>query len=158
MLRIFQSSTFSKILLAHVDMINFFAMQELMENGTFSEEDQFDSICLSRKVDLEKRPGVPFDLSTCCSVPQLNLFEEEQWKADHTMTFHYDCQRPSGNIIRQKKFSTSFGLFALDDNDVFFLSSCANSYISDNATHLWRDTLHRQKSMSLSLSAHRPLT
>ena len=30
------------------------------------------------------------------------------------------------------------GPFALDDNAVFFLSSCANSYIGDNATHLWR--------------------
>ena len=28
--------------------------------------------------------------------------------------------------------------FALDDNDVIFLSSCANSYIGDNATHLWQ--------------------
>ena len=30
------------------------------------------------------------------------------------------------------------GPFALGDNDVFFLSSCANSYIDDNVTHLWR--------------------
>ena len=122
MLRIFQSSTFSKILLVHVDMINFFTMQELIENGTFSEENQFDSICLSREADLEKRPGVPFDLSTCCSVPQFNLFEEEQWKADHTKTFHYDCQRPSGNIaIHTKKFSQpAKGPLALDDHDVFF--------------------------------------
>ena len=26
--------------------------------------------------------------------------------------------------------------FTLGDNDVFFLSSCVNSYIEDNATHL----------------------
>ena len=31
----------------------------------------------------------------------------------------------------------SKGPFALDDNDVFSLS-CANSYIGDDATHLWR--------------------
>ena len=29
------------------------------------------------------------------------------------------------------------GPFALDDNDVIFLSSSVNSYIGDNATHLW---------------------
>ena len=28
--------------------------------------------------------------------------------------------------------------FALDDNDVFFLSSCANSYIGDNTAHVWQ--------------------
>ena len=28
------------------------------------------------------------------------------------------------------------GPFALDGNDVFFLSSCAKSYIGDNATHI----------------------
>ena len=28
-----------------------------------------------------------------------------------------------------------FGSFALGDNDAFFLSSCVNSYIEDNATH-----------------------
>ena len=28
------------------------------------------------------------------------------------------------------------GPFALDDNDVFFLSSRVNSYIGDNTTHL----------------------
>ena len=36
-----------------------------------------------------------------------------------------------------KTYSKSYCPFALGDNDVFFLSSCANSYIGDNATHLW---------------------
>ena len=35
----------------------------------------------------------------------------------------------------------------------FFLSSCANSYIGDNANHLWQHA-NSQKSMSLSPSAN----
>ena len=39
----------------------------------------------------------------------------------------------------------------------FFLSSCANSYIGDNATYLLTTCLQRQKSASLSPSANRPI-
>ena len=49
----------------------------------------------------------------------------------------------------------SKGPFALDDNDVFFLLSCANSYIGDNATHLWQHA-YNLKICVLSSSVNGP--
>ena len=36
------------------------------------------------------------------------------------------------------KCKTAKGPFTLDDNDVILLSSCVNSFIGDNANHLWQ--------------------
>ena len=43
----------------------------------------------------------------------------------------------------------SKGPFALDDNDVFFLSSCANSYIGNYAIHLWRHEKYADNNKNL---------